>query len=85
MNSYSHFSVRFFLFAYPESAFNNRQLCVQSLTTSLPIQYWITSKNTQGSGFFLNADNASFLVTALHVLFKQDTIIQPRLVNFNQV
>ena len=23
MNSYSHFSVRFFLFAYPKSAFNN--------------------------------------------------------------
>jgi len=34
---------------------------------------------------FLNADNASFLVTARHVLFKQNTITQARLVNFNQV
>src|SRR6266576_20903 len=34
----------------------------------------ITLKNgSQGSGFFLNAAQASFLVTARHVIFKQNS------------
>jgi V8-like Glu-specific endopeptidase len=75
MSFSSHRSVCLFIFSLSAIVLQQEATAVRAIPDdNLAYPVLITLKNgSQGSGFFLNASKASFLVTARHVLFKQNT------------